>query len=283
MVSSQMLAPAYSYADKIKKPTDVLSDYINSDGIVEITDKDDFKGLEQTVGAMVSYMVLNTEGKGTGKVNVLKDGVSNLGNKFFLKTYLKCKDISSKKEVDRHIYINNIPSGRYKLTGGAKTDLKGLIPGIVSNLESFNPFDAISELLGSSTPDCVKIKLETIDNTGISTNEEAYITLDDLKEMKKYDMHLTREREEEQFNDECMDNWSKGKNECNSPYQRTVSDTKSKPGDTFLNRLFQSDSSNLTSSYSSESNDIVPVYEIYYGAVSILLMYIIYRLVYNRR
>lgn len=276
-----MLAPTYSYADKIKKPSHVLEDYINKDpeskkfGLVDITNKDDFEGLEKSVGAMVSYMVLNIEGRGSG-VNVLKGEAQNLGNKFFLKTYLKCRDIDKKnknKVVDRHIYINNVPTGRYKLTGGAKTELKGLIPGIVSNLESFNPFDAIKELIGSSTPDCVKIKLETIDNTNKTKPLEAYISLDDLKDMKKYDMHLKRDDSLEQYTDECMDNWSKGKNECKAPYQQT-------PTESFFNRLF---SSGTSKSDSSDSNQIVPIYEAYYGAISILLMYIIYRLIYNRR
>ena len=262
-----MLAPAYSYADKIKKPSDVLN--TNDDGLVDITIDDDFAGLEQSVGAMVSYMVLNIEGRGSG-VNVLEgDDVKNLGNKFFLKTYLKCKDIDKNKVVDRHIYINNVPTGRYKLTGGAKTELKGLIPGIVSNLESFNPFDAIKELIGSSTPDCVKIKLETIDNTNKTKKTEAYVSLDDLKDMKKYDMHLTRDDYVEQYTDECMNNWSKGINECKAPYQEN-----------FFNRIFSYGSSK---SDSSDSNQIVPIYEVYYGAISILLMYIIYRLIYNRR
>lgn len=273
-----MLAPAYSYADKIKNPSDVLDDYINKDpdsykfGLVDITDEDDFKGLEKSVGAMVSYMVLNIEGNSSGE-NVLKGNVNNLGNKFFLKTYLKCKDVKTKKEVDRHIYINNIPTGRYKLTGGAKTNLKGLIPGIVSNLESFNPFDAIKELIGSPTPDCVKLKLETIDNTNKTKPMEAYISLDDLKDMKKYDMHLTRKNNNEQYTDECLDNWSKGKNKCNAPYQL-------KPIENFFNRIFSSKSSE---SKPHDSNEIIPIYEVYYGAISILLMYIIYRLIYNRR
>ena len=66
-----------------------------------------------------------------------------LGNKFFLKTGGKCTDKSTGQDVDRYIYINNVPVGNIPfISSGAGvnfSEFKGLIPGTISNLNAFNP------------------------------------------------------------------------------------------------------------------------------------------------
>lgn len=272
MVKSDYLAPKYTYADKIIPPDKVLDDHmITKDGktYIDITGPN-YDGLNDSVGAMISYMVLNTEGKNTAKKSI--DVIDReLGNKFFLKTMLECKDIKTKKKVPRHIYLSNVSTGKYPLLGDVTTDMKGLVPGIISNLETFNPFKAVQELIGSSTPDCVKIKLETIGNIPGEKpgSSQAYVTIADLKDLKNQDMHYTRDGKEEQYDSECIDNWDKGIDKCNNSYQK-----KSEP---FLNRILNFNKSNKN----NDDNDIMPVYEVYYASISILIMYIMYRLIYN--
>lgn len=263
--------PSYSYVTKITSATELAEQG-------KITIKGD--NLENNVNAMMSYILLTTDGNSKNKVPVID--VENLGNKFFMNTFLKCKDIKSKKDVERSIYINNVPTGRYKMLGGGQTGYKGLIPGIISNLESFNPFDAIKELIGSSTPDCVEVKLETIDNSNVASKDKGYIAIKDLMDMKDMDMHLKRDDSEPQYNDACIKNWNNKDPTCDIKFQKE---------ENFLNRIFSSKSNNryddnensIFKSSESEFIEQTPISQLYYSGISILLIFMIYRMVYKSK
>lgn len=252
---------SYNYATKIISP-----DELQQKGQIGINGNH----LTNNVNAMVSYIDLNLGGNSLNGIHVTENN-NVLGNKYFLKTFLKCKDIETKKSVGRMLYINNVPTGKFKLLGGGKTSFRGLLPGIVSNIENLNPFDAFQELMGSSTPDCVKIKLEEIGDDGKPIKSKPqYITLRDLEDMLDMDEHITQDNKP-QYNRECISNWDKGKKECNVDYQG------------FGNRLYNNKLINQNNEAIKTTAQSKSMYYLYYTCVSILLGYIIYRLTYVRR
>lgn len=118
-------------------------------------------------------------------IDVLVSGSSGaLGNKFFLKTGAKCaaidtcsnqNDTSTCQQVDRYIYVDNVPHGN--IMGD------GLIPGSMGNLAVLNPFALMSAFSSGSTPQCQQITMETITNDDIKSSESNYVTLTDIKNM----------------------------------------------------------------------------------------------------
>lgn len=154
-LSSRLLGPDYNYARQIKNTREL-----------GMSDKGDIPTLEKDVRGLVGYIKVLVEGGGpASKVN------GPLGNKFFLKTGAVCKDIASKKEVPRYIYINNVP----------KPPLNGLIKGTTTGIDSLNPFRIMGAFTSSKAPDCKKITLEVIDNNNRKSRETNYVTLDDIK------------------------------------------------------------------------------------------------------
>ena len=110
-----------------------------------------------------------------------------LGNKFFLKTGGKCTDKATSQDVDRYIYINNVPSGNIPfISSGAGVnfkELKGLIPGTLSNLNAFNPMEIFQAFLSGSKPDCQELTLDTIDIYNNKSTESHFVTLVDIQNM----------------------------------------------------------------------------------------------------
>lgn len=154
-LANRLLGPEYNYAKQIK-----------STGELGMSDKGDIPTLEKDVRGLVGYIKVLVEGGGpASKVN------GPLGNKFFLKTGAVCKDVATKKEVPRYIYINNVP----------KPPLNGLIKGTTTGIDSLNPFRIMGAFTSSKAPDCKKVTLEVIDNNNRKSRETNYVTLADIK------------------------------------------------------------------------------------------------------
>jgi len=178
-LEKKLLGPTYEYWNQIKSPPEIG---ITSDGTLDALGKD--------VDGLVQYVEVLVTGNGASKTG------GPLGNKFFLQTGGKCKDINSCKdkdadcqlqEVDRYIYINNVPQGNIPFisSGMGKnfSDLKGLIPGTMGNLNVLNPFSIMQSFLSGATPDCSAVKLDTINNDNISSTETHYVTIVDQSNM----------------------------------------------------------------------------------------------------
>jgi len=110
-----------------------------------------------------------------------------LGNKFFLKTGGKCTDKATGQDVDRYIYINNVPAGNIPFissgVGVNFSEFKGLIPGTISNLNAFNPMEMFQAFLAGSKPDCQELTMETIDIYNNRSTESHFVTLVDIQNM----------------------------------------------------------------------------------------------------
>jgi hypothetical protein len=179
-VEEKLLGPTYPYYKNIKTPAEIgMSDK----GTLQQTAKD-IDGLIQYVELMVS-----------GKSKASMTG-GPLGNKFFLQTGAKClandkcsnkKDSSTCKQVDRFIYVNNVPEGNIPFISSGLgvnfTDFKGLIPGAMGNLNVLNPFALMRAFMSGSTPPCQKITMETIDVNNNKSSETHYVTLTDVINM----------------------------------------------------------------------------------------------------
>ena len=140
---------------------------------------------------------LNTLGKDiTGLTEYVKALVSGgskatkvpyLGNKFFLKTGGTCKAKDTGNVVERYIYIDNVPQGNIPFISSAMNvdfkEFRGLIPGVMSQLNNFNPFTIMQAFMMGSNPECQKITLQTIDINNNKSVETQYITKIDLQNM----------------------------------------------------------------------------------------------------
>lgn len=93
-----------------------------------------------------------------------------------------------KKQVDRWIYVNNIPDGSIPfIASGADgrtfDDLRGLIPGALGNLGALNPVQLFNGFTAGTYPDCAKVTLQTVDNDNVRRTETRHIALVEMVEM----------------------------------------------------------------------------------------------------
>jgi len=100
----------------------------------------------------------------------------------------KCNDINTsdptKKEKDRYLYINNVPQGNIPMlsaeTGTNYKDFRGLIPGMMMNMDVLNPGNIASAFLTTGTPDCQEITMQTINSKNAVSTESNYVTISDI-------------------------------------------------------------------------------------------------------
>lgn len=165
------IGPSYPYYKFIRTPSEI-----------GMSNKGSLSALGKNIDGLISYVELLVSGSGkasaTGKP---------LGNKFFLKTGGKCKDNITDQDVDRYIYINNVPQGNIPFISSGLgvnfSEFKGLIPGTISNLNAFNPMEMFQAFLSGSKPDCQELKMETIDIYNNRSTESHFVTLIDIQNM----------------------------------------------------------------------------------------------------
>ena len=174
-VQEKLLGPSYPYYKKIKTPSEIgMSDKGTLQQMAKNID-----GLRKYIGVLSSG---NSGASVTGKP---------LGNQFFLQTGGKCVDKSnpdnSKNQVDRYIYVNNIPLGNIPFISGGLgvnfSEFKGLIPGAMGNLNVLNPFGIMQAFLAGSTPECQEITLKTVDVNDNVSSETHFVTTVDIQNM----------------------------------------------------------------------------------------------------
>ena len=133
---------------------------------------------------LMEYMNLLT----TGSSKASKTG-KPLGNKFFSETLSKCSDTQTTKTVPRHLYFNYIPSGNIHIpmdiTDLSKevtinTGFKGLVPGIIEDLDRINPIRLMETLKEDAIPKCMSVTLDTINDFNQLGAEMHYLTLGDI-------------------------------------------------------------------------------------------------------
>ena len=175
-VEEELLGPDYNYSKEIKSPDELG---ISSHGSISALTKD--------VTGLIAYVNVLAVGGGRGQKTS-----GPLGDRFFLKTGAKCKNVANGELVHRSIYVDNIPDGSIpfitEALGGAKlTTFEGLVPGVMSNLARIHPMQMFQAFMTGSTPDCKAIALNTVDKNNVSITETAFLTLDDIKIVESFE------------------------------------------------------------------------------------------------
>jgi len=177
-LEKSLLGPDYKYYEQINTPLEL--EY-------PVTGAPKTSQIVYGVKGIFDYINLLVTGRGSAS----KTG-NPLGDKFFLKTGATCKDIKTKKDVTRYIYINNVPDGNIPfissgLGGVDFTEFEGLIPGTLTNLGKISPLEIFQAFLAGSDPSCQDIELETIDVNNNKSTERHYLTNIDIKNLSPCD------------------------------------------------------------------------------------------------
>ena len=163
------IGPDYPYYKYIKTPSEI-----------GMSGKGSLSQLGKDIDGLINYVELLVSGGGEASATGRP-----LGNKFFLKTGGKCTDIKTNQDVDRYIYIDNVPAGNIPFissgVGVNFSEFKGLIPGTISNLNAFNPMEMFQAFLSGPKPDCQELKMETIDIYNNKSVESHFVTLIDIQ------------------------------------------------------------------------------------------------------
>ena len=177
-VEERLLGPTYPYYKNIKTPSEL-----------GMSDKGTIQQMSKDVAGLIEYVELLVSGDSKASATGRP-----LGNKFFLKTGGKCaamdscsdpNDLSTCNQVDRYIYVDNVPSGNIPFISSGMgvnfSEFKGLIPGAMGNLNVINPFGLMRAFLTGSNPPCQQITMETISVDNARSSESHYVTLTDIK------------------------------------------------------------------------------------------------------
>ena len=170
-VEEKYLGPDYPYYKYIKMPSQMG---MSSNGTLST--------LATDIDGLVGYVELLVSGDSKASTTG-----GPLGNKFFLNTGAKCTDTKSGQDVDRYIYINNVPVGNIPFISSGMgvnfSEFKGLIPGTMSALNVINPFAILQSFLSGPKPECQEVTMETIDIYNNRSTESHFVSLIDLKNM----------------------------------------------------------------------------------------------------
>jgi len=175
-----ILGSDYDYGIPIKNPSEMG---MSSRGTI--------KALTNDVKGILGYMDVMVAGGGrASKVQ------GPLGDKLFMKTAAKCKDIATKKSKPRSVYINNVPDGTIPFMPGGTGDApfseyRGLLPGIMANVGGINPMIILQAFMSGPEPECRRVTLETVKqiiqpgNNPINERDwkSAYVTDTDIQQM----------------------------------------------------------------------------------------------------
>ena len=245
-IEEKVLGPQYNYAKNIKNPSEMNMSS---------------KGTISQAGRNVRGLIDYTELLVTGKGNASKSG-GPMGNKFFLQTGAKCKDIDTDTEQTRSLYINNIPQGNIPFisssTGANFSEFKGLIPGTLTTMGQLNPLKIFQAFMMKGTPDCQKLTMETVDSNNRRSNETKYVALMDIKNL---DPCLFSDKRNPISKKRCVENFSN---------DNLMEQTNEKHVTFSLDVDDKSDLSKLPKD---------PIVQLYIASIGLLGVYIMYNLI----
>lgn len=170
-VQERLLGPTYPYYKNIRTPSEI-----------GMSNRGTIQQMAQNIDGLIDYVeVLVTGNSGASTTR------RPLGNRFFLRTAAKCRDTQTSTDVDRYIYVDNVPAGNIPFISNGLgvnfSEFRGLIPGTMSNLNVLNPFNIMQSFLSGATPPCQKLTMETIDVNNNRSSETHYVTLTDIRNM----------------------------------------------------------------------------------------------------
>ena len=167
-----------SMGEKFVGPNYVYSKFIKSPTEMGMGGGAD--NFSKNISGLVNYMQLLTEGGG----KATKSG-KNLGDRFFLTTGGKCTD-GSKNSVTRSMYIDNIPNGNsaaLQKMGIGDAAFNGLIPGILNDVTQMNPVAIFGAFASGSNPKCTNIHMKTVGGSNKSGTGSGFVVDSEIKSM----------------------------------------------------------------------------------------------------
>lgn len=170
-LSKQFLGQNYAYQDHIRTPNELG---MSSEGSIS--------SIGKNIGGLISYVELLVAGSGSANKNPYG---RPLGDKFFLKTGGDCLDVKTGNNVSRYIYIDNVPDGTLPFISsgldGYKFDsLRGLVPGMLTNVAKIEPTKMFSSFVLGNSPYCMEVNREVIDENGRSGSEKHHLIRADI-------------------------------------------------------------------------------------------------------
>lgn len=162
----EITGPSYNYAKYIKTPSQL-----------QMGSRPD--QLANNVAGIMDYVTILTEGGGPAS----KAGELPLGNRYFLETGGQCKTADG-DIVKRSLYVNNVPDGTIPFLSelSIKIDsFKGLVPGILGDLDELNPVHLFSAFAESSTPPCSNINMSVIDSNNVESTGSGFVLDSEVK------------------------------------------------------------------------------------------------------
>lgn len=246
-VEKNLLGPDYPYWQNIKNPR-----------AIGMSDEGSMSAMGRDINGLIQYVEVLVTGGGASTTG------GPLGNKFFLQTGGKCKDVKTGKEVDRFVYINNMPMGNIPfVSSGLDTNFsnfKGLIPGTMGNLNALNPFAIMRSFTSGSVPDCQEITMQVVGPTPPNSgpalgpnqtgNQTHFVTTVDIADM-----------------DPC--NWGSGGT-------NPVSNKR-------CNQAFTNMNMNLSPEQISDSLPNDPIIQLYFACLGFLGIYVLYCIMLKHR
>lgn len=160
---------SYEYYKQIKSPAQLGMSENGSLGT-----------LSRNIESLVDYVKLLVEGGGPAS----KTG-RPLGDKYFVDTGASCVDSASGKSVERFMYVDNQPEGQIPFIGAGMgstfSDFRGLIPGILDDIDDVNPVRIIKAFAEEGNPTCTNVTLQTIDKNGRMTYQTNHVPNEELE------------------------------------------------------------------------------------------------------
>jgi len=286
-LEQELLGPDYKYYDFINTPSDMG---MSSDGSIS--------AIENDIAGLIAYVSLLSSGDGEAS----KTG-GPLGNKFFLPTGAKCKDVASGELVTRSLYVNNVPDGSIPFISQGLgdvnfTEFKGLIPGTLSNLGQINPMQIFGAFMSGPNPDCQAITMETIDVNGISSQNTGYVTNSDITAMsacwfsngtnpvsgstcKEAFTTLSDAQEYNRYLNKYNKKYMGKAFKENTDYDDTAYDFSEYGMDKKLVNKYKKKTGKAKYDFATMPKD--PMIKMYYSSLTLLLFYIFYRVFKERK
>jgi hypothetical protein len=170
-LSKDFLGQDYKYHRHIRNPGELN---MSGEGTMDAIGND--------VNGIINYVQLLVSGGGIATKDA-PDGI--LGDRFFLKTGGQCVDLKTKNKVDRYIYINNVPDGSIPFIsasmGGYKMkSLRGIVPGIMTNIGNIEPTKIFGAFMMGGEPKCMEVTRNVIDENGVSRTTSRHMIRPDI-------------------------------------------------------------------------------------------------------
>ena len=203
-IATKPLGIQHPYSYCVKPSEEMVSSDFTKGGL-------SMKNTGQVLSGLLSYVEYLTIDGTKGTKDICKDDFSEgvIGNKYFLKTNIKCRAIDEagatiSGEHYLHKYIDNSTTIGGLLTGGTPVnDVNGLIPATFASAGKIggNVLDIVNAFSGDTNPYCMKVNMRchVISSENSATNykgfsPDAYLSLDDIRELKDETLFLNNRK-----------------------------------------------------------------------------------------